>query len=164
MLAAELGVALTAGALLLFGGHIHNELRRIARADESLMDALERRLAFVHGKYELWLWAAALTCVLLAFALTTFIDNEGGVYRINKPLVFGGTIAGMLLFIYGSGKLATWAPVHEMRDALLDLKEGTSERIAAAPRRRRIVLWVMLVLALVLTATAVLGLLVAVGR
>lgn len=164
MLAAELGVTLVAGALLAFGVHVFRELQRIERADEPLMDALRRRLAFVRSKYESWLWAAALTCLLLIFALTSFIDNQNGVYRINRPWVFWGTLAGVLLFIYGTGKLATYAPVREMRDALEDLKAGTTERIEATPARRRVVFWLMLAAVLFLTATAILGMLVALGR
>lgn len=159
MLVAELGITLTAGILLVFGVHVSRELRRIARADESLMDALRRRLAFVRSKYELWLWAAALTCLLLVFALTTFIDNRNGVYRINQPLVFWGTLAGVLVLVYGSGKLATYAPMREMRDALEDLQAGTTARIEAIPARRRVVFWVMLAATLLLTATAILGML-----
>ena len=159
MLAAELSVILMASLLLVFGVHVFRELQRIAKVDESLMDALRRRLAFVRSKYELWLWAAALTCLLLIFALTTFIDNQNGVYRINQPLVYWGTLAGTLLFIYGAGKLASYAPVREMRDALEDLQAGTTERIEAVPARRRIVFWLMVAAVLLLTATAILGML-----
>ncbi|MDH3403180.1 MAG: hypothetical protein OES32_02095 [Acidobacteriota bacterium] len=163
MLAAELGATLAAGVLLVFGVHVFRELQRIARVDEPLMDALRRRLAFVRSKYELWLWAAALTCLLLVFTLTTFIDNQNGVYRINQPLVFWGTLAAMLLFIYGTGKLASYAPVREMRDALEDLQEGTTERIRATPARRRVVFWLTVAAVLLLTATAILGMLTALG-
>lgn len=163
MLAAELGVTLVAGVLLGFGVHVFRELQLIARADEPLMNALQRRLAFVRSKYELWLWAAALSCLLLIFTLATFIDNDNGVYRINQPLVFWGTLVATLLFIYGTGKLATYAPVREMRDALADLEAGTTKRIEATPARRRVLFWLMLAAVLLLTATAVLGMLKALG-
>lgn len=164
MLGAELGVTLAAFALLAYGVLLARELLRIERADEPLMDALRRRLAFVRTRYELWLWAAALTTVLLVFAVTTFIDNQEGVYRINRPGVFWGALAGILLFVYGAGKLATWPAVREMRDALEDLEAGTGERIAAAPTRRRVIFWWSLVAVVILTATLILGIVVALAR
>ncbi len=163
MIAAELGATLVAAVLLAFGVHVFRELQRIVRVDESLMDALRRRLAFVRSKYELWLWSPALTCLLLIFALDSFIDNQNGVFRINQPLVFFGTLVAVLLFIYGTGKLATYAPVREMRDALEDLQAGTTERIEATPARRRVVFWLMVAAVLLLTATAILGMLKALG-
>jgi len=164
MLAAELGVALAAAVLLAFGIHVYGELRRMSRGDEPLVTALGRRLAFVRSKYELWLWAAALTCLLLIVAVTTFLDERDGIYRIHQPLVFWGSLVAALVLVYGTGKLATWLPVREARDALEDLEEGTGERVAAAPRRRRIYFWFSVVAFLVLTATAFLGLLLALGR
>lgn len=164
MLVAELGVTLVAGALLAYGVHVFRELLRIARADEPVVYALRRRLAFVRTTYELWLWAGALTTLLLIFVVTTFVDNQDGIYRINRPLVFWGTLGGVLLFIYATGKLSTYPVVREMRDALEDLEAGTSERIEATPARRRVVFYWRLVAVLLLTAALILGIVTALGR
>ncbi|MCP4201899.1 MAG: hypothetical protein GY769_08195 [bacterium] len=51
-----------------------------------------------------------------------------------------------------------------MREALEDLRSGTTERIEATPARRRVVFWLMLAAFLILTATAILRMLTALGR
>lgn len=161
MLVAQLGTIAVAGVLVAVGGRLLREILRIERADEPLIQALERRLNFVRTKYELWLWAAALSTVLLAFTVTTLIDNQGGIYRINQPAVFYGTLGGMLLFLYATGKLASYPAIREMRAALADLEAGTTGRIEATPARRRIFFWLAFAATILLTATLVLGVLAA---
>jgi hypothetical protein len=137
MLAAEIGVTLVASSLIPFGVHVLRELARIDRGDEPVLEALRHRLRFYTTTYEMWMWATGLTTAMLAFVVATNIDNQDGHYPINDPVVFWGILVGMVVFIYGAAKLASYPVVREMCDALIDLREGTSERLARVPEQRR---------------------------
>jgi len=159
MLAAQVGVGAIALAALPVGVHVLRQLARIDRGDEPIIDALRRRLRFYTTIYEVWLWVAGLTMALLVFVVTTYIDNQGGQYPINKPWVFWGTLAGIVVFIYATGKLSSYPVVREMCDALLDLQEGTTERIERVPQLRRRWLRWRLVMVVVMAMMAILGVL-----
>jgi len=161
MLAAHACVTVAAIGLSGFAVHLAGRIGRLERVDGDLAELVRRRLAFFRDEHELSLWAYSLAMLLLVWALTTWIDNADGVYRINRPWVFFGTLLGMLVFVYGATKASHRPLVRELRAVAEDLEaqmlERTLEADAATRRWRR---W-QLVLAVLLSLTVLLGLWVA---
>jgi hypothetical protein len=56
------------------------------------------------------------------------VDNDGGNFRINKPLFFTGINAVMFFGMYGILKLAHFPFVREMRAILDDLDAQMTDR------------------------------------
>lgn len=158
MLAVHGVVVFVSAALALFGIHLYGEVGRLDRVDEKLADAVRIRLRLLRGKYEWWLWASAVSAWMLAWAINTLIDNADGTFRINKPLVFVGTSAAMLLIVYGGSKISLQRVVLELRAVLEDLEEQILDRTAAVDRKARSLRWQMIALMVVLLLFGLLGL------
>jgi hypothetical protein len=164
MLAVHAAVTVAALSFVAFGIHMAGAIGRLDRMDEHLADAVNRRLAFFRGKYEVWLWACSVSLLLLTWAINTLVDNADGTYRINKPFVFFGTQAVMLFGMYAVFKAAHLPVVRELRAVLEDLKAqmmGHTEAADALKERWRR-WWVVLVV--FLTIMLLLGVWMAVRR
>jgi hypothetical protein len=128
MLAAQIAATVTAIGFAAYGIYLMGEARHLDRMDESLHEAVHRRLAFFRGKYEWWLWACAASLLLLNWALGTMVDNVGGTFRINKPLFLIGINAVLFFGTYGILKLSHLPFVREMRAVLDDLDAQMTDR------------------------------------
>jgi hypothetical protein len=139
-----------------FGIHLVGRVGQLDRMDESLAKAVEGRLTFLRGKYEVWLWACAATLPMLTWAVTTLVDNANGVYRINKPWVFLGTLLAMFFGAYAVLKGAHVPVLHELRAVLEDLegqllgRTGALDELKVKWRRWGYVLMVLFTLLLLL--------------
>ena len=158
MLGVQIGVALAALGFAAHGVWLYGCVRRLQRMDETLAAALRRRMAFYSTNSTTWMWLAALSFVALGFALNSLIDNVGGTYRINKPLVFVGVQVAMVLFLVASFRIAHEPILGELRAVVGDLEDQVLDRTKrldqdqARWRRWRIALAVVLALLLVLGA------------
>ena len=114
-----------------YGIHLLSELSIIDRADENMIALLKRRLRFYRSKYEIWNIMMAAMIPVLSFAVTSYIDNQNGVYRINKPLVFFGVILMQFIFGYTIVKISQYPVIKEIKIFLSDLEaqvlEGTQK-------------------------------------
>lgn len=155
--------AMTALALgfASWGIHLTGELGKLDRVDLPVAQDVRRQLRFYEKDYARWLWMSAASVVMLALALGTMIDNDGGHFPINKPIVFFGTQAVMLFGSYALYR-ATHAPyIDELRRVLHDLENQILERSGSLQIRQarwRPWMWVLVV---ALTALAALGLILA---
>jgi len=164
MLAVQIGVTVAGLAFVGYGVHLLREIRATARSTANLIEQLRRRLRLYRGKYAIWLWMIALTALLLIHGVNTWVDNVGGVYRINKPFVFWGAQVVILLFIYAVTRTGLAPAVYEMRAALHDLEAQAMEqtpRVEEMKRRRR--LW-NIVFVILGTISLLLGILVFLSR
>ncbi len=128
MLTVQLAVTVAAIGFAVYGIYLMGEARHLDRMDESLGEAVRRRLAFFRGKYDWWLWACAASLLLLNWAIGTMVDNVDGTFRINKPLLFIGINAVMFFGMYGILKLSHFPFVREMRAILDDLDAQMTDR------------------------------------
>jgi len=164
MLAVQVGVTVAALVFTVYGIHLLRQIRVTARSTASLLEQVHQRLRLYRGKYEIWLWMIALTALLLIHGVNTWVDNVGGVYRINQPFVFWGTQVAILLFIYGVTRAGLSPAVHQMKAALHDLEAQAMEQ---TPRiedmRRRARRWYVL-FAILCTISLLLGILAFVSR
>ncbi len=129
MLITHLILTLVTIAFGIYGVHLLSELRIIERADESLLSVLKRRLRFYRSKYEIWNLMMAAMIPLLSFALNSYIDNQNGIYRINRPLIFFGVTLLQFIFCYVIIKIGQYPVLKEIKIFLSDLEaqilEGT---------------------------------------
>lgn len=122
MLLAEVAVTIATIIFGFYGIYLLSELKIINRAEDSLISMLKRRLSFYRSKYEIWNLMMAAMIPLLSFALTTHIDNQEGVYRINKPFVFWGVTLMQFIFGYVIIKISQYPILKEIRIYLADLE------------------------------------------
>jgi hypothetical protein len=158
MLAVQIAVTVLAVILTVCGIALMRQVGRLERFEESLTEAVKRRLKFFGCRYEAWLWACAVALVLLAWAFSTMIDNVDGVYRINRPVVFVGVNVAMLLIVYGALKAKQATAVHELRAVLADLDAQILDRVTSVDAWRRRWRWGWWFLLVVLAASVLLGL------
>lgn len=140
MLFAELVITITAMIFGFYGIHLLGELKIINRAEESLVSMLKRRLRFYRSKYEIWNVMMAAMIPLLSFAFITYIDNQQGVYRINKPFIFWGVTLIQFIFGYVIIKFSHYPILKEIKIYLADLEaqvwDGTHMLTAMKKRWR----------------------------
>ena len=155
--------AMTALALgfASFGIHLFGELGRLDRADLPVADDVRRQLRFYEKDYRWWLWMSAASLVMLALALGTLIDHVGGNFRINQPVVFFGIQAVVLFGSYALYRAIHAPYIDELRHVLHDLENQILERSGSLQvRQARLRPW-MIVLMVVLSALAALGMVLA---
>jgi hypothetical protein len=131
MLVAQLALTLVTLIFAIYGIQLLSELSIIERADESMLTVLKRRLRFYRSKYEIWNLMMAAMIPVLSFAVTIYIDNQNGIYRINQPMVFFGVIMMQFIFGYLIIKVAQYPVLKEIKIFLSDLEsqvlEGTKK-------------------------------------
>jgi len=155
-----LQIALTLGALgrAVFAVHMVGAVWGLDRTDEPLAETVERRLAFLRGKYEVWLWASAASLLLLIWGLNTLVDNAQAEFRINKPLVFCAVQVVAFLLTYGVLKVAHMPVVRVLLAVLEDLEAQIVDRTNAArdwERTARRWKWAVLAVCIALLALGV---------
>ena len=145
MLMTQIGLTLLGVMFGIYGIHLLREIRIIDRADESVMALLKRRLRFYRTKFEIWNFMMAATLVLLTFAVTSYVDNDSGHYRINRVEIFIIFSAMQFAFMYGINKIAQYPIRKEMKLFLSDLEAnvmvGTQALVVFRKRWR---IWVII--------------------
>ena len=159
------GIAATGLTLgfLAYGIQLFRRLTNLEVADESLVDRIRHRLEFFDKHYEIWLWMLALSFVFLNLSVSTLVDVEDGHYRINRPWFVAGLLVTQFLLCYGALKLSHLRGLRHTRAVLSDLQNQVLSGTEEIERQKRT--WRMwhLVALVVLTATAVWGLVKAMG-
>ena len=122
-----------------------------------LVTAVNRKLKVYRTYYEAWMWIGALSVLFLAFALNTFIDNDAGTYRINKPVFFTVISLLVILFIYGSQKLAQFFALRWIKVYLADIRNEVLNGSCRLQKEKRKYMLFILILALILTLTFIWG-------
>ncbi len=158
MLGAETGLIVLALAFTAYGVHVHGEIRRLERMDETLETALRRRLAFYSSNASVWMWTAAFSLVTLNLAISTLIDNVDGHFPINNPLLVIGLQIAVVLITVAGFSMTHKPHLTELRAVLSDLEAQVLDRTVAVDdelaqgKRWRIVLVALLAAALALGA------------
>lgn len=137
MLSVHLAVTVVTLGIVCYGVILTSHIGALSRRDQPLVETVRAQLGFFRVRLEIWLWMAAVTGALLAFAVVTLVDNQNGSYRINQPLVFWVTQLVMLLFLYGTWKVASLPVVQGLRATLEDIQSQLLENTAAVERRQR---------------------------
>ncbi|MHC4512971.1 MAG: hypothetical protein ACYTGW_19315 [Planctomycetota bacterium] len=163
MLGVEIAICALALAFAAYGIRLYGQVHGLERLDDSLAQAVRRRLDFYHGGYSVWLWITAVSLAMLSFTINTLVDNVDGHYPINHPVVFVGTLVGMVLFVVLAFHVAHAPYVQELRAVLADLEAQILDRTLAVDQgRARWRAW-HVALVVLLTAFLALGIWMAIG-
>jgi len=154
-------LVLTIG-ILIYGIDLFYKLKEINNYSDSLQVLIERQLWFFKRPYEIWLFLASLSAIILMTNLNLYVDNDNGSYAINNKVMFVTVTLGAFLFIYGAQKVAGIRTLRSLKAYLSDLQQGVleqSDRMAHAKKRY---LWIWLILFVLLSASLIMGILTAV--
>lgn len=136
LLAVQAAVTVLTLAFLVHTGSVLREARGLERLDDDLASIVRRRLRFFETRYGVWLWLAAASVSLASWAVSTFVDNAGGRYPINRPGTFIGTLLGEIIFVYAAFRLAHGPFLAESRAVLHDLEAQVLDETQALPELR----------------------------
>ena len=158
MLTALIPMFILCSSFFGYGVFLLSYIWQINRGRFDLITAINRKLKVYRRHYEAWMWIGAVTCLFLVFALNTLVDNDQGTYRINRPLFFAVICLLVILFIYGTQKIAQFFAIRQMRVYLADLQNDVLEGSCRfeETRKRRLILFA--ILAIILTITFIWGL------
>lgn len=148
--------------ILVYGIDIFYKFREINNYSDSLGKLIGKQLRFFKRPYEIWLILSSISALILMTNLNLFIDNDNGTYAINNKAVFVGVSLAALLFIYGSQKIASLHSLRSLRAYLDDLQKGVLDQSERLERSKKKYLWFWVVLALLLTASMVAGIVLAI--
>lgn len=134
---AQIGLTFVAAIFGVYGIYLLRELNIIDRADESMIAFLKRLLRFYRTKFEIWNLVMSCTLVLLSFAVTSYVDNDNGYYRINRVEIFIIFSAMQFAFMYGINKIAQYPFRREMKIIMSDLEANLVDETQTIPALRK---------------------------
>lgn len=146
-----------------YGIFIFMKIREINNFSKDLTELLQSKIKFLRFHYEIWLILTAFIAWILTFSLGTLVDNQDGIFRINKVGFFVIISLVMLGFIYGVQKLSAELFLRTLKAYLTDLEAnylGHTEKIESKRKKMR---WIYFVILIILTVTFILSLLKARG-
>ena len=126
---------------------------------DSLQNLIQKQLWFYRRPYEIWLFLASVSAIILMSNLNLYVDNDNGTYAINNKLLFVGVTLGAFVFIYGSLKLTSLLGLRSLKAYLADLQQGALDQSKRLEHTRRHYLWLWIVVFVLLSISLVFGVL-----
>ena len=146
-----------------YGVFLLTYIWQVNHGNYDLVTAIKRKLKVYRTHYEVWMWIGAVSLLILTFALNTLIDNDQGTYRINHPVFFAIICLLVILFIYGSQKIAQFFAIKQIRVYLTDIQNDVLEGSCRFEETRKLKLIIFIILFIILTITFIWGLIRAYG-
>ncbi|MCP4610172.1 MAG: hypothetical protein GY845_15795 [Planctomycetes bacterium] len=140
-----------------YGVFLLSYIWQINHGDFDLVTSINRKLKVYRRHYEAWMWMGAVSTLFLSFALSTWVDNDQGTYRINRPVFFAVVCFLVLIFIYGIQKIAQLKVVREIRIYLADIQNEALEGSHHIEQAKRKYLVVCVILTIIFTIFFILG-------
>jgi hypothetical protein len=159
MLTVESGLLVLSLIFLGYGFFIFMKIREINNFSKDLRDLLQSKIKFLRLHYEIWLILTAVIAWILFFSLGTLVDNQEGIFRINRIGFFVVISMIMMGFIYGGQKLSTEIILKSLKAYLADLEAsylGHTEKIELKRKKMR---WIYFLILIILIFTFILSLL-----
>jgi hypothetical protein len=163
MLAVESALLGLSLIFLGYGIFIFMKIREINNFSKDLRELLNSKIKFLRFYYEIWLIITAFVAWILSFALGTLVDNQDGIFRINKVGLFILITVIMLVFIYGVQKMSAEISLKTLKAILADLENSYMGQTEKIELRRKKMRWLYLALTILVTITALLGLMKFIG-
>jgi heme/copper-type cytochrome/quinol oxidase subunit 2 len=143
--------------ILIFGIDLYYKLKDINNYSESLQVLIEKQLWFFRKPYEIWLFLASVSAIILISNVNLYVDNDNGSYVINNKLMFVTVTIAAFLFIYGSQKVASIRGYKALKAYLHDLQQGALDKSDQMERTKKRYLWLWIIVFALLTASLVFG-------
>jgi hypothetical protein len=163
MLAVESVLLLLSLIFFVYGVFIFMKIREINNFSKDLHDLLESKIRFLRFHYEIWLIITAVVVWILSFAINTLVDNQEGLYRINRVGVFVIVSLAMLAFIYVVQKISAMASIQNLKVFLADLERSSVTGTETAEKNRKKMRLIYFAAIIILTALLILGVLKGLG-
>lgn len=157
-LAVQVALALITLTLLAFNLRVLRPLQSLDDPSVELPTLVKRQLHFFHTTFEWWLWVAPVTCWLLSFSVSVWMENQDGQYRINRLGVFVAASAAMILCTYAVFRLGHLPLIQRSLAALHDLEAQVTDQTRRVQKQRKYWIIAGALLAIALTLSAVWGL------
>ena len=158
MLTALIPMFILCSSFFGYGVFLLSYIWQINYGRFDLITTIKRKLKVYRTHYEAWMWIGAVTCLFLVFGLNMLIDNDQGTYRINRPVFFATMCLLIILFIYGSQKIAQFFAIRQIRIYLTDLQNDVLEGSCRIEQTRKKKLIIFVILFIILTITFIWGL------
>jgi len=157
MFAVELGLLFLSLIFLGYGVFIFMKIREINNFSKDLHELLVSKIKFLRFHYEIWLIITAIVVWILSFGLSTLVDNQDGIFRINKVGFFVAISVAMLVFIYAVQKISAEVSLHNLKVFLTVLETSDVTQTENIEQKKRKLRWIYLVAIILLTAMLILG-------
>ena len=157
MLTALIPMFILCSSFFGYGVFLLSYIWQVNRGKFDLITAINRKLKVYRTHYEAWMWIGAVSSLFLIFGLTTLVDNDQGTYRINHPVFFAVICLLVILFIYGSQKIAQFFAIRQIRVYLTDLQNDVLEGSCRIEQTRKQKLIIFAILFIILTITFIWG-------
>ena len=158
MLTALIPMFILCSSFFGYGVFLLSYIWQVNRGKFDLITAINSKLKVYRTHYEAWMWIGAVSSLFLIFGLTTLVDNDQGTYRINHPVFFAVICLLVILFIYGSQKIAQFFAIRQIRVYLTDLQNDVLEGSCRIEQTRKQKLIIFAILFIILTITFIWGL------
>ena len=146
-------------AFLIYGVFLFIRYRETRKYQIKTWDLIVKQLRFYGTYNEIWMIMVACSTIFLIFNLGLWVDYTDGSYPINNKKIFIVINVVVFTFIYGVQKLGALYTSSRLRSYLLDLKSGFLNESRKIEKQKRWLSALFLILALIFTATFILGLL-----
>jgi hypothetical protein len=133
----DIALTLLAAGFAAFGAHIIAEMRRLDNYGDGLAVVVRRQLEFFRTKYQVWLVVVALGIWLLGFAVSLYLYNENGHYRVHQDMFLVGFTAAQLVIIYAIVRVAHYPFLQRILAALHDIDAQVAERTQTFERGQK---------------------------
>jgi len=140
-----------------YGVFLLSSIWQINHGSFDLLTAVNKKLKVYRTHYEAWMWIGTVSSLCLIFALGILVDYDGGTFRINKPVFFTAVSLLVILFIYGSQKVAQSFALRQIKVYLADLQNDALDGSSRLEKEKRKYMLFILILALILTLTFIWG-------
>jgi hypothetical protein len=146
-----------------YGIFIFMKIREINNFSKDLRELLQSKIKFLRFHYEIWLILTAFIAWILTFSLGTLMDNQEGIFRINKVGFIVTISIVLLVFVYGVQKLSAEFYLRTFKAYLADLEANYLDLTEKIELKRKKMRWFYFVIFIILTVTFILSLLKARG-
>ena len=126
-LAVHVGLTVLTVAFLAFGTHLLGEMRRLDNPAQELTELVRRKLRFFKTKYQVWLGVVTLAIWVLGFAVSLYMYNQDGHYRIKKDLFILCFAGAQLIMLYVIVRIAHYPLAQRLLAALRDVEAQATE-------------------------------------
>ncbi len=157
-LGVHAGLTLITVVFLVVNFRVLRPLRGLDDASVELPALVRQQLYFFHSTLEWWMWVGPVTCWLLIFSLSVWMDQQDGQYRINHVGKFVAISAAIILGLYAVYRLAHYPLIQRTLAALHDLEAQVTEQTRRVQKQRKYWIVAGALLAIALTITAISGL------
>jgi hypothetical protein len=158
ILIINVSIIYLSGYILYFGWNGFKEFRDTETGSGKYTTELKKKLNFFNRIYERWLLFIPILTLSLIYSINTMIDNQDGIYKINKPFLYISINLIIFIGIYLMNKVHSNLILADFKKYILDLENEVLEKTLEIDIRRKRYIWVFISITIILIIFFILGL------